>query len=103
MSAKEFDEGWNKLCAFELDGQAWIPTAGVLLGTWKSFFAIATLEGLNLQTAFHISSIAKKAEEDGYPEPLFLAMINMLKVNDVDAMDGCGFRTCPAQLKYCTN
>ncbi|MCJ1465876.1 hypothetical protein MMC07_004495 [Pseudocyphellaria aurata] len=75
LSPRQFNEAWAEICAFELDGQAWIPSAKSLRGVWSSIIAAATSKSVNLGGKFLIPDIADVVEEDGFPRALFDAVI----------------------------
>ena len=74
FSAGQFNHAWSSLCAFEVEGRAWLPSPVALLGLWKSFTSAATVQSINFE-AFRIANIITLLEEDGYPRPLVDAMI----------------------------
>lgn len=97
FSRGEFDKASKELCAFELEGRAWIPAASLLRSVWKSVILAATLRGVNLGDGFPMTTIEGVAEEDGHPSVLFRAVIDRLGSEDEDLMDGCeSFVSCNA-------
>ena len=90
LSSGELEAAWNKLCAFELDGQAWSPTATLLAAAWKSMISAATANSLDLKQSFEIQVLSDLVREEGHPVPLIEAIVRKLRSqgND-DLMDGC--------------
>ena len=89
FSLGEFNKACEELCVFEVDGQAWLPTASMLANFWKSIISGATVGSVNLGGSFSIATLSRIVEEDGHPTALFRAVIDRLSSNDVDLMDDC--------------
>lgn len=89
LSSAEFEASWIQLCAFESEGQAWLPTATLLARVWNSILSVATAESLDLEQSFRIQVIADLVREDGYPIPVVEAIARRLHSNGHDLMDGC--------------
>lgn len=89
FSSGEFDKAWKKLCVFEVERQARLPTASVLINLWKSLVSAATVRNVNLRAIFSMNAIEGVIEEDGYPNALFRAVIDRLASANEDLMDGC--------------
>ena len=89
LSFGEFEALWVGLCAFEIDGQAWLPTATLLAAVWKSTVSAATADSLDLDQSFRLQVIIDLVQEDGYAVPLIEAVIRRVRSNDDDLTDGC--------------
>lgn len=90
FSRGEFDKAWKELCAFDIEGRTWVPTASILTSVWKSVISAATLRSLNLGDGFSMNTLEGVVdEEDGYPSALVHAVIDRLCSEDEDLMDGC--------------
>ena len=87
FSTKEFDETWKQLCAFEVLGRGWLPTAYALAMLWKSIISIATVRDVNLEKTFDIISLAEAVGNDGYPWALFMAVVTQLTYDTNDLRD----------------
>lgn len=103
LSLWEFEKAWNDLCAFEREGQAWLPSAQSLASIWKSIIAAATVRGLGFDDSFEMTSIVEIVEEDDHPAALLSAVLARIAPNDRDLMDGCKhssfrFRKCGTLL-----
>ncbi|KAK3174333.1 hypothetical protein OEA41_001577 [Lepraria neglecta] len=89
LSLGEFNKACEELCVFEVDGQAWLPTASMLANVWKSIISGATVRSINLGGSFSIATLSRIVEEDGHLTALFRAVMDRLSSNDVDLMDDC--------------
>lgn len=92
FSTEEFDRTWKLLCAFEVLGRAWMPTASALATIWKTILSAATIRGINLEKTFEFTSLADTVGNDGYPRALFIAVVMRL-ISDTDYVrDDCEYR-----------
>ena len=89
LSSTEFEAFWTQLCAFEFEGQSWLPAATLLVGVWKSIISAAIANSLNLEQSFRIQDIMDLLREDGYPVPLIEAVVRRIRSGGHDLMDGC--------------
>ena len=89
VSCGEFDTSWTRLCAFEIEGQAWLPTATLLAAVWRSIISAATANTLRLENSFSVQVIIDMVQEDGYAIPLIEAIVRRLRANGDDLMHGC--------------
>ena len=87
FSAKEFDEAWEQLCAFEVLGHGWLPTASALVMLWKSIISIATIRDVKLDKTFDLKSLAEAVGNDGHPWALFMAVLMQLVYDTNDMRD----------------
>lgn len=80
ISHQEFDRAWVDLCAFELEGQACLPTPGLLWKVWKSIISASTIKGLSLDKVWDFQTVASMvAIDDEIPSPVFNAVIKRLQ------------------------
>lgn len=84
LSPYQFNEAWVEDCAFELDGQAWIPSANSLKGVWNSIITAATAKSINLARRFPVLDLADMVEEDGFPHALLGAVIEKNRLHGGD-------------------
>lgn len=91
-SQREFDDAWLELCAFELDGQAWIPSANSLKGIWASLMAAAAVKDTDLTVRFRVDDLTDVIEEDGFPNALFNAVIRRVSTVNGSLIGGCTFQ-----------
>ena len=91
-SQREFDEAWLEVCAFELDRQAWIPSADSLKGIWASIMAAATMKDIDLTKRFRVIDLTDIVEEDGFPDALFKAVIRRVSIANGSLISGCTFQ-----------
>lgn len=89
LSSGEFEALWAQLCAFELEGQAWLPSIPLLAAVWKSIISAATANSIDLGQSIQIQSITQMVREDGYPVPLIETVLRRVCSEDGDLMDGC--------------
>lgn len=89
FSSGELDKAWKELCAFELEGRVWLPTAAALAEIWSSTISTATVRNLTLEDGFSVDMLEGALEEDGYPRALSRAILYRLRSNHEDLMDGC--------------
>lgn len=89
LSRAEFDAAWVGLCAFELKGNAFLPTAPLLHGIWKSILSATVVKDLKLEVNVFIQDIAGLVEEDGFPRSLLQAVVYRLSVDQIIPMEGC--------------
>lgn len=89
FSRGEFDKAWKALCAFDLEGRAWIPAGSALVGVWRSVVSAATLQGVSLGDIFPLATLEGLVAEDDHPSVLFRAIIDRLGSEDEDTMGGC--------------
>lgn len=89
LSPCQFNEAWVDVCAFELDGQAWIPSASSLKGVWNSIISAATAKSINLAGRFLVLDLADMVEEDGSPHALLNAVIERNRMDGDHLMPGC--------------
>lgn len=88
ISSQEFNRAWINLCAFELDGQAWLPTSSLLWKTWRSIVLASTIKGIPLDQVLDLQSIARTAAvEDEIPIPVFDAVIERLQDESMTKLD----------------
>ena len=87
FSLGEFNKACEDLCVFEVNGQAWLPTASTLANLWSSTISGATMRDVNLGESFSIATLSGIAGEDGHPIALFKAVMDRLSSNDSDLMD----------------
>ena len=90
FSVGEFDNACKELCIFQEGEQAWIPTGSIVAGVWKSIIVAATMRGIDMGEGFAIAALSGIFEEDGYPLPLYKAVLDRLSSGDADLMEGCG-------------
>ncbi|MCJ1353891.1 MAG: hypothetical protein MMC33_003878 [Icmadophila ericetorum] len=84
FSQREFEDSLVELCAFEHDGQTYLPSPESQLKTWKAFMNIVDLESLDLTKPF---SLPEESEQEAeYIPTLLTAMLEMLK-SDEDTGD----------------
>ncbi len=98
LSFREFDEAWLEVCAFELGGQAWLPSAKSLKSVWNSTLSAAAMKDVNLTEKFRVLDLKDIMEEDGIPHALFNAVLERVCIDNETLMDGCMW-TCA--LPYC--
>ena len=84
FSNGEFNSAWIKLCAFELEQQAWRPSATVLLSLWQSFTNAVAVKGIELTQPFDLLDVASMVDEEGFPKPLLQAMLRLLNSEQTD-------------------
>lgn len=96
-SQREFDDAWLEVCAFELDRQAWIPSADSLKGIWASVMAAATVKDIDLTKRFRFIDLTDTIEEDGFPDALFKAVIRRVSIANGSLISGCTFQ-CPISV-----
>lgn len=89
LSPYQFNEAWVEVCAFELDGQAWIPSANSLKGVWNSIITAATAKSINLAGRFPVLDLADMVEEDGFPHALLSAVIEKIRLHGEDLTTDC--------------
>ena len=89
LSSAEFEASWIQMCAFEFEGQAWLPTATLLARVWSSMVLLATAEGLDLEQSFRIQAITNLVREDGYLVPVVEAIVRRLGSKGHGLTDGC--------------
>lgn len=89
FSPGEFKHAWMKLRAFEVQGQAYLPSALALVHVWKSLVSVAALRSVDLEQRFPLSKLVVLAEEDGHPGALSTAVIQRLCSEHEDVVDGC--------------
>ncbi|KAL8871594.1 MAG: hypothetical protein Q9174_002606 [Haloplaca sp. 1 TL-2023] len=80
VSSGEFGLAWVALCAFEIDSQAWRPSAAILLKTWKAIMSTCTIKGLSLDRNIEVESLSPALDEDGIPEQILYAVIQRIKL-----------------------
>lgn len=90
-SQREFDDAWLEVCAFELDRQAWIPSADSLKGIWASITNAAAAKDIDLTKRFRAIDLADIVEEDGFPNALFKAVIRRVSIANGSLISGCTF------------
>ena len=89
LSSGEFEALWIRLCAFEIEGQAWLPTATILAAVWNAIMSAATANCLGLEQSFRLQVVTDAVQEDGYAIPLVEAIVRRIRSNGDDLMDGC--------------
>lgn len=89
LSSGEFEALWAQMCAFEHEGQAWLPTATLLAAVWNAIISAATANSIDLRQSFQTQSITEMVREDGFLVPLIEAVVRRLRSDDGDFMDGC--------------
>lgn len=96
FSSGEFDMAWHGMCAFEVGGQAWLPTSSALVSVWRSI-VLAAIEGvINLEQRFHITALEKTMDDTGHPWPLSRAVAINLSTHIDRTKDGCeSLAPCP--------
>lgn len=89
LSPCQFNEAWVEVCAFELDGQAWIPSVSALKGVWNSIISAATTRSINLAGRFLVLDLVDMVEEDGFPHALLDSVIGRNCMDCGDRMTDC--------------
>lgn len=89
LSPREFDKAWEEVCAFEMEGHAWVPSPKLLKGLWESIVSAAAVEGVNLVNKFHVPALRGMVEEDGFPNALLNSVLERVCVDHEDRMNGC--------------
>ena len=87
FSTGEFGTAWKELCAFELEGLAWLPSASLLVSVWNSTISAAVLRGVKIENGFSADILETIVEEDGYPRVLLRAIISRLDSEQEHALD----------------
>ena len=82
LSPRQFHQAWVEVCAFEIDGKAWIPSAHSLKGVWNSIISAATAKSIDLAGRFLVVDLADMVEEDGFPHALFDAVIERNRIDE---------------------
>lgn len=88
-SQREFDDAWLEVCAFELDRQAWIPSASSLKGIWTAIMAAAVVKDIDLTGRFRVIDLVDIIEEDGFSNALFKAVIRRVSIANGSLISGC--------------
>ena len=83
FSLAEFERSWEELCAFEEEGQAWLPAASSLINVWKSILTAATIRSVKLEESFALTTLRGAVEEDEHPRALFDAVVYRLRSPEV--------------------
>ena len=78
ISYDEFEKSWADMCAFEIDGQAWRPSAQSLVGVWKTIMSASTVQGIDIAHQFRINDVCETVEVDGYPREMVTAVLQKL-------------------------
>ena len=91
FSRGEFNAAWKELCAFELEGRAWIPSPTTLERVWASLVAAATIKGVGLEEGFRGDEVETLMEEDGNPGPVVAAVLARIGRGSADFVDGGEF------------
>ena len=89
FSGGEFDSAWIELCAFELEQQAWRPSATMLLSLWKSFTNAMAVKGIDLTQTFDSFDAASMVDEECFPRALLQAMLRLLSPEQIDGKTLC--------------
>ena len=89
FSVREFESAWKILCAFDLEGKSFRPTAPSLVSIWRSILSAISLRSINLEESFSLDALVETADEDGHPLSLLKAVLARLAQQGVGAMDKC--------------
>ncbi|KAK3078167.1 hypothetical protein LTS18_008275 [Coniosporium uncinatum] len=85
FSDAQLERVWTSQIAFEHNGVCARPTTDAALRLWRSVFAAATAEGIDLTTQFYADDLWKATEEDDAPKPLLEALIKRLGAESSDS------------------
>lgn len=88
-SPHEFSLAWERLCAFEIDGQAYCPAPSVLWKVWSSIFSTCTIHGWSLDQPLNVVFLARAVADDEIPPPILYAVIDRVR-----AIDGVADQDC---------
>ena len=80
---------WTDLCAFELNGVAWRPSARSALQTWKALLLVLSAQGVKPTQQFLLKDICTAMQDDGFPGPLTQAVIRRLAAEEQAADPRC--------------
>jgi len=75
FSQAEFEQEYRRLCVFELNDIAMIPSGKALLGTWASMLSTATICDCDMASCFEPSQLHNGTEGGGCPTPLVQAIL----------------------------
>jgi hypothetical protein len=92
LSDGEILQAWAQLCAFEMGGKAFRPTAGILLSLWKAMVAAAVAENIDLGSAFLADDLWALIREEGYPRGMFNVLLQRIaeqETMEVDSSSKC--------------
>ncbi|MCJ1394425.1 hypothetical protein MMC18_007303 [Xylographa bjoerkii] len=88
FSNGEFDTAWTELCAFEIEHEAWRPSALQQNQIWKSFMAATTMGGIDVKSTFQYVGMILAVEEDGWDEAMPRAILRRLSSDHENTMEG---------------
>ncbi|MCJ1397719.1 hypothetical protein MMC11_000915 [Xylographa trunciseda] len=88
FSTSEFDSAWTELCAFEIEDEAWRPSASQLDQIWSSFMAETTIRGIDVTSTFQYVDRILTVVEDGWDKAIPHAILRMLSSDDEHTMEG---------------
>ena len=94
FSITEFEAAWTELCAFEIDDEAWRPSASQLEEIWSSFMTATTIRGIDVTNAFQYTGRILTVEEDCWDEAMPHAILRRISSDHENIMEGCESYMC---------
>jgi sister chromatid cohesion protein DCC1 len=84
LSKAEIDAEWKRSCAFEKSGCCYLPTAHVLLSSWKAIADASRAEAIDLLDQSQQDTLWDAVSDEGIPKELFLVMLSRLTATDAE-------------------
>ncbi|MCJ1384555.1 hypothetical protein MMC17_007672 [Xylographa soralifera] len=88
FSTSEFEAAWTELCAFEIEDEAWRPSASQLEEIWASFLTATTIRGIDVTKTFQYIDRILTVEEDCWNEAMPHAILRRLSSDHENTMEG---------------
>ncbi|MCJ1282920.1 hypothetical protein MMC26_002246 [Xylographa opegraphella] len=88
FSTAEFEAAWTELCAFEIEDEAWRPSASQLEQIWASFMTATTIRGIDVTNTFQYVDRILTVEEDCWDEAMPQAILRRLSSDHENTMEG---------------
>lgn len=89
VSSREYNQAWEELCAFELEGHAWRPTPSLLWRVWRSIVSACTIKGWPLDQPLDVLRLARTVQDDDIPRPILDAVVDRVRADESVSEPGC--------------
>ena len=89
FSTAEFEAAWTELCAFEIEDEAWRPSALQLHEIWASFMTETRIQGIDVTNTFQYIGRILTVVEDCWDEAMPHAILRRLSSDHENISEGC--------------
>lgn len=89
LSKLEFEATWEQMCAFELNGQAYLPEPALLVAAWSTIMSTALENSIDIDQEISITDLTALVQQDCNVISLIEAILNRISPKNKVLEDGC--------------